>query len=383
MGSGVRVAQMTSVHPADDVRILHRECRTLAEAGYDVRLIAPSGAAPPPVAGVTVCGIGSADGRLQRMTRLAVRAYRAARRLRARVYHLHDPELIPVGLALKVGGGRVIYDAHEDLPLLIAIKDWIHPMLRRPIAMLSNLVEAVAAHVFDGVVAATPAIGARFPNGKVVIVQNFPDVQELEPPASAVPYAERAGVAVYVGALTPERSVTQMAEAARLLPADLDPRFVLAGRFSPESLAADAQRIGGDRRIEIVGPLDRAGVRAQLSRARVGLVVLQPVRNHIDSYPTKLFEYMAAGLPVVASDFPLWRRIVDASGCGLLADPTDPQSIADAVEQLLRHPAEAEAMGRRGRRAVEASYTWEPQGRALVALYRRLTASEPRRYADR
>lgn len=104
----------------------------------------------------------------------------------------------------------------------------------------------------------------------------------------------------------------------------------------------------------------------------MGLVTLAPIPNYIESYPTKLFEYMAAGVPVVASDFPLWRSIVDGAGCGLLVDPADPQQIADAIDWLIDHPEEAARMGENGRRAAHDTYNWQGEASKLRALYAKL-----------
>ncbi len=109
-----------------------------------------------------------------------------------------------------------------------------------------------------------------------------------------------------------------------------------------------------------------------MAACRLGLVTFLPAPNHTESQPNKLFEYMAAGLPVVASDFPLWRHIVESSQCGLLVDPSDPGKIAEAIEWILRHPQEAEAMGRRGAEAVRQTYNWGSEAKTLLDLYRQL-----------
>ena len=97
--------------------------------------------------------------------------------------------------------------------------------------------------------------------------------------------------------------------------------------------------------------------------------LLHPKPNYVESQPVKLYEYMTAGLPVIASDFPYWRRIVDEAGCGLLVDPKDPEAIADAIEWLWRNPEEAEEMGKRGREAVFARYNWRAEVPKLLGLY--------------
>lgn len=111
---------------------------------------------------------------------------------------------------------------------------------------------------------------------------------------------------------------------------------------------------------------------ALLGHARIGLVLLHPTPNYYDALPVKLFEYMSAGVPVIASDFPLWRKIIEGAGCGLVADPLDPHAIASAIEWLLTHPDEAEAMGKRGQEAVRKLYNWEHEAKALINFYERL-----------
>jgi glycosyltransferase involved in cell wall biosynthesis len=371
----VRVAHVTTVHPSDDPRIYLKECATLAAAGYEVVLIG-QGAAPSTDVGVRFVSIGVAHGRLSRMIVQPMRVLLAARRVRARLYHLHDPELLPVGVILRLFGARVVYDAHEDLPRQIAYKPYLPEWVRKPVAVAAATMEQGAARILDAVVAATPRIAARFPEARVALVQNFPTTREFgEPPPHG--YAERPPLVAYVGRLTPEVGARVMADAARILIWDRrDLRVVLAGPAEP-ALAADLRARTVPAPVELPGRIGRPEVVGLLHGARVGLVLFQPVANYVEAYPTKLFEYMASELPVVASDFPVWRDIVADVDCGLLVDPTDPEAVAEAVRTLLDDPERAAAMGRRGRAAVMERYRWEPQGERLVGLYRRILAADP------
>jgi glycosyltransferase involved in cell wall biosynthesis len=121
--------------------------------------------------------------------------------------------------------------------------------------------------------------------------------------------------------------------------------------------------------------LGRDGVREVMARSRAGLVTLLPLPSYLDSLPIKMFEYMSAGLPVIASDFPLWRGIVQAHACGLCVDPEDPAVIAQAIAQVLADPAAAQAMGQAGQEAVHAHYHWPRAQAELLALYRSLLPS--------
>jgi glycosyltransferase involved in cell wall biosynthesis len=363
---------VSSVHRADDPRVLTKECATLADGGYDVRLVTPEPRIDPP-AGVTHVVVPRRAGRLARLARTVPAVYRAARSQRAEVYHLHDPELLPIGLLLR-RRGRVVYDAHEDLGNQVRHKPWIPPLLRGPIGWLAGAIERAAARRLSAVVVATPTIARRIAARPTVVVRNLARLEEFGRDDGSRPHATRDPVVAYVGSVSVPRGAREMVRALGALPARSGARLRIGGEFSPPELRSELAAMPGWERVEALGWLDRRGVAALLGSARVGLVCLHPTPSYLDSYPVKLFEYMAAGLPVVASDFPLWRSIVAEAGCGILVDPLDPEAIAGALERLLADPGAAEEMGRRGRAAVEERWSWEPEGRKLLALYASLTA---------
>ncbi len=363
---------MTSVHPWDDVRIYHKECRTLAAAGYDVYLIAPKEVPEESLeertGGVKVIGVRRRRGRIWRMSLTTLEVLKHAIRLRADIYHFHDPELIPVGVLLRLLGKRVIYDVHEDVPKQILSKTWIPSGFRGIVAKSAHLVEMVAARLLSGFVAATPSIAKRYPAPKTVVVHNFPLLREVAGELFK-PYKERSNSVVYVGGISASRGAVEMVRAMEFLPTELSARLQLAGTFESALLEDTLQDLPGWRHVEFLGWIGRDGVVRLLNEARVGLVVLHPQPNYIDSIPVKLFEYLGAGIPVVASDFPLWRQIIGDCKCGLLVDPLNPRAIADAIAWLLKHPEEAEVMGSRGREAVLKRFNWEQEAEKLLRFY--------------
>jgi glycosyltransferase involved in cell wall biosynthesis len=370
----MKIVHLTSAHPILDARILHKEAATAAAAGHEVVLVGVGEGDGRTVRGVrlrTVTGAGG--GRLGRMTGTVARVLRAAWAEGAEVYHFHDPELIPAGLRLKLRGRRVVYDAHEDLPAQILSKHWIPSWLRRPVARAVALFEGGAARLFDAVVVANPGHAERYPAPRTVTVRNLPDLAEFA--AAPAPEATRAPAAIYVGALTRARGALEMVRAMALLPPSCPARLWLGGRFSEPGLETACREEPGWSRVDYLGWVERGKLAERLARARLGVVVLHPTPQHHTSYSTKLFEYMAAGLPLVVSDLPINREIVDPACCGLVVDPRDPAAIAGAIRWLLEHPAEAEAMGRRGRAAVEERYNWQHEALALLALYERFRPS--------
>jgi glycosyltransferase involved in cell wall biosynthesis len=189
-------------------------------------------------------------------------------------------------------------------------------------------------------------------------------------------YAARPMLVAYVGRITEAVGARTMAEAATHLQR-AGVRTVLAGPIDP-ALESELRRTTASADVDFPGWLGRSEVQTLLGTARVGIVLFQPVGNYVEAYPTKLFEYMASGVPVVASDFPLWRQIVESAGCGLLVDPTDSRAVASAIDRLLADPEGSAEMGARGRRAVLAEYQWEGQADRLTDLYTRLLTRSAR-----
>jgi len=366
--ASLKVVHLSSAHFAADTRILHRECESLVKAGHDVTLVAQH-EKNTIVRGVKIKALRNPESRWKRWTAALWRLYRDVARLHADLYHFHDPELIPVGMWLSLRGKRVIYDAHEDLPNTFAYKYYIPAFARETLGWLAGRIEDLAVQRFAAVVAATPTIAKRFSkyNTNTVVVRNFPSLAELAH-GSNLPWNERPPLVVYVGSMAPERGFREAMAAISLLPLDLNARLVFAGPLTPQ-LREQMSRLAGSDRTDLLGLLDRGEVISLLGRARVGLVPLHRMPNFVNALPVKLFEYMSAGVPVVASDFPLWRQIVEDASCGLLVDPQDSHGMARAIEHLLTHPEEAQQMGARGREAIERSYNWKTEEQQLLALY--------------
>jgi glycosyltransferase involved in cell wall biosynthesis len=163
--------------------------------------------------------------------------------------------------------------------------------------------------------------------------------------------------------------------AAMALVSEPQARLVIAGEIRPPELEAEFRSAPGWERVDFLGWLPRRDVAALLREARVGVLTFLPVAGHEDALPNKLFEYMAAGIPVVASYFPLWQRIIEEAGCGIAVDPRDSTAIAAAIDRLLAHGREATDMGERGRLAFQSTYSWDGEAAKLLALYERLAGT--------
>lgn len=371
------ILHLTTLHPRFDPRIFVKEAQTLAShLPHKVVLMVADGRGNAKEGLVFIHDLGNlSGGRLLRMVRGPWRAFAAVIRIKPAIVHFHDPELIPVGLLLKAIGYKIIYDVHEDVPRQTLSKHYLPWIIRKPVAWLIKLLEWFAANVSNAIVPATPKIADRFPAVKTVTVQNFPISNELVVPDGTV-YNKRGFCFAYIGGIAMIRGAVEMIRAFDYMNDVVDAKLELAGEFSPSNLEDSIRELPGWALVNYHGQVSRAKVGHIMSKVRAGLVLFHPLPNHIDAQPNKMFEYMSAGLPVIASDFPLWRRIIEGAGCGLLVDPMNPQAIAEAMRWILNHPAEAEAMGECGRRAVEMTYNWDAEASKLLDLYNKLLSNK-------
>ena len=362
-----KVAHLTSVHPASDTRIAYRECATLAQAGYDVVLIAAGGLAEVP-AGVRLHTVPLPRNRFERMTRTIWNVFRAALAERADVYHFHDPELMGVGLALRALGARVVFDVHEDIPQDIIDKPWILPALRRPVSRASEFMLRTLQRCYSAIVAATPAIARRFANRRTIVVANYPRIEEL-PQAAGEQFSDRGRGVVYLGAITELRCIQEIVSAFSSEKLSPDIRLRLAGHFENELLEQRVRSMPGWGRVEFLGFCRRSEVSGVLGSVRAGLLLFRQAANHEEAMPTKLFEYLGAGLPVIISDTLQCSSIIRENRCGVVVDPADRDAIARAITWIVENPETAQAMGERGRRLVRERYLWSSEANKLTRLY--------------
>ena len=371
MQKNINVAHLSSVHPRLDSRILFKECRSLSAAGFQVSLVVADGKGDAEIDGVRIYDVGYVSGRVRRMLVTSRRVLKRALALDAQVYHLHDPELLLIAGSLVRAGKTVIFDAHEDVPVQIRGKPHIHPWLRPLLSRLYGAFESSVARRLDAVVTATPFIRDKFlkVNPHSVDINNFPIPDELVSQRDSRESSQHR--VCYVGAISLNRGIREIVKAINIVGSNAE--LVLCGKFEDEQVRREVETFEGWRRVDALGWLDRDGVRDALSRCVAGLVTLHPKENYVDALPVKMFEYMSAGLPVICSNFPLWRNIVEDSDCGVCVDPGKPEEIAAAIDFLVQNPARATEMGENGRQAIERRYNWPAEERKLIELYKQLT----------
>ncbi|TVQ80656.1 MAG: glycosyltransferase [Bradymonadales bacterium] len=361
------IVQLTSAHPALDNRIFFKECVSLARSGYDVTLIAPH-TKNEVVQGVRIIKLPVFKNRLVRWLTNPLLVFFKAIRQRARLYHFHDPELIPVGLALRLFGKVVVYDIHEDYVSSIQQKEYLPKSIARMTAPIFGCLEQLAANSFQQIIA-EKYYSRRFPHS--IEVLNYPKIDKLPPPATS--HEGDSPRFIYTGNVTVNRGALIHANIVNLLPT-AEVHFV---GHCTHGLVARMQAIAGQNRsrlffhgVDRYLPFSEIESFYQAGAWTAGLAIFPDVAHYREKELTKFFEYMAYGLPIIASNFLVWRRLIEGHSSGICIDPADTKAIVAALHQVSL-PQQASTMGKCGREAV-GNYLWQGQEEKLLGFYRSL-----------
>ncbi|MDY0216007.1 MAG: glycosyltransferase [Bacteroidales bacterium] len=364
----MKVCHITSAHSWDDVRIFRKECTSLAQNGFEVYLLAYE-ADEGRRNGVHVVSAGKRPlSRFSRMYSGVNHIVRLALELDVDIYHIHDPELLRKSSVFIKKGKKLIYDAHEDLPEQIKSKHWIPLYIRNSISYFVQFFLNFTISRISATVSATPIIQQKLKkiNPNAINVSNFPLLEELD-------FVEqdlvKKNAFCYVGGLFITRGLIEMLDAIR----HVDSKLCLAGKFSPESLETEAKNHKSWNKVEYLGFINRKEVYELMSSSIAGLVILHPTQSYRDSLPIKMFEYMSAGIPVICSDFELWKSIVEQEKCGICVNPMNTDEIAAAMNFIKNNPDKAILMGKNGKDSILKKYNWNIESKKMIALYHSLS----------
>ncbi len=363
---------------------VYKEALSLAGLGHRLTILAwdraaelaPDEALSQSIRIIRVQGIASAYGVGAAQIRQLPRFWRAClfrlKQLDPDLVHCHDFDTLPAGLWWGLRRRRpVIYDAHEYYADLVRprLKGLSGALLYQAI----RLAETAGARLAAGVVTVDETLGARYRrlNRRVVIVGHYPSRGFFSEPAQVFAGPELR--LLYTGRLSADRGLLVYIDLLRSLrAAGIPARLSLAGVFTPaeEELRFRAAARGLEAWIEVLGWLPYERIPAALCSADIGLALLQPEPRYVAALPVKLFEYMAAGLPVLASDFPPIRHVVESADCGMCVDPTQVNAAFSVIQRWWQNPSYARQLGEHARQAVLDGYNWESLIERLDTLYR-------------
>lgn len=380
MGPGSLVCFLSSAHGPQDKRVFQKEARALQEAGLSVTHLCPARdgevARDETVQGIRIRRYRRGRGIRGRVLGLP-RLVREAFREEADVYHCNEVDSWLAGLvAARLRGSKVVFDVHEHYPSIFATRHVPLP-LRSLASRFIRFLFKVLSPATDGLVFAKLTVADDFPRDHPVttIVRNVPPLRLLEVLPERRGEADQRVVAVHTGVIRRARGWPQMIDALALTTPRLSLHVV--GEFTDGTGSAFDERVGE------LGLADRVLVEpwlpfheafARLLGADIGLILFQPnIQNHVFASPHKLFDYMLAGLPVIAPAFAIEvADILTRYECGILVDSADPSDIAAALDRLARSSELRREMGLRGRRAVLEELNWEQESAKLLELYRRI-----------
>jgi glycosyltransferase involved in cell wall biosynthesis len=362
----VRICHLTSVHPRYDVRIFFKECKYLS-VYYDVYLLVADGKGNEEIENIHIIDIGKPAGRLKRMFSTSYLMYYKAIDLDCNIYHFHDPELIFTGAKLVRKGKKVIYDVHEDVPRQIKSKYYYNIFIRVFASFFIEKVEKHFAPKFNAIITATEYIKKRFQkmNHLTEEVCNFPIMNS---PYTTSTFERGENRICYIGGISAQRGIKELIE---IFDKNNDYFLELAGEIESSKTAILINSIDTER-IKYRGVINREEVEELIGMSKIGLVLLHPTPNHLNSLPIKMFEYMAGGIPVIASEFPLWKRIIEDNNCGICVNPFDLEAIRKAIRFLIDNEEERVTMGENGRNTVLKKYLWDMEAVKLHGIYRKL-----------
>lgn len=357
----IKVVSITSAHPRYDTRIFHKICKSLSKK-FDVSLIVADGKGDTVKDDIKIFDVGTSKGRLDRVLNSVKKIFKEAVELNADIYHLHDPELIPVGLKLKEKGKKVIFDSHEDIPKQIMGKHYLNTPGKKCLSFLYGIYEKKYMGKFDFVISATPFIRDKFISYgiKSIDINNYPLLYEF----SDIQHKSKNNIC-YIGLLYETRGIREIVKALE----QVNTTLIIAGKFFNKEFKREIMSLQGWKNTDYRGFVGREEIKEIISSSIAGLVTLHPTPSYIESLPVKMFEYMGGGIPVIASDFEYWKKIIDKEKCGICVNPYKPDEIAQAMEYFIHNPDEAKLMGENGRKAVFQKYNWSNEEKKLLQLY--------------
>jgi glycosyltransferase involved in cell wall biosynthesis len=367
MNAKVKVCHITSGHPRFDTRIYHKECVSLAKAGYDVSLIVNDIIDDIVLGDVKIISTSKNPNTKWKRVALTKKQMHLAIECDCDIYHLHEPNLLFVGRKLKKMGKSVIFDSHEDFPKHISQSLPLPKLMKKLISILYSNIEKHLVKKFDALIGVSPQIVERLnkSNKNSYMITNYPFKENNQ----WLPRKNKKNIA-FVGGISSQWNHINILDAIEEIE---NITYTLAGYGNKDYISKLKQHPAWSK-VDYRGHVTKLEVEEIYTNASLGLVL-----NYSDQVKdvgtlgnTKLFECMNYYLPVLCTNYTLWQTILDKYDCGYTVNPLDPQSIRVAITEALSNSEELVQKGKNGKKAVDTEYNWETQNLILLKIYKKI-----------
>jgi len=369
-GIKLRVFIFTSVHFWNDTRIFQKQAKSLAKY-FQVELHAPAEFVYKEIDAIKVFGLPRWSKEVERK-KIRKIIWQRIRNSNADVYHFHDPELLFIALFAQVFFKKpMIYDVHEHYPKMILDKQWIPKILRYPISIFVDGLERVIPFFLSGVIYATSLIGERFRKKNSICIANYPLLFK-----SNYGVLKKKHQIIYVGGITIVRGILELIKAFKIVTEKFHSiQLFMVGKYYHKSFKKEVtqliRKLNLESQVRYFDHMLYDQLLPLIIESKIGMVTYLPYANNMIGLPNKLFEYMSCGTAVIASNFRLYKEIINDSGCGLLVDPTKPDKIAERIIYMLHNDIYIK-YGLNGKNAVMHKYNWDSQEEKLIHFYTKI-----------
>lgn len=370
----IRVCHVTSAHTRYDVRIFHKECKSLANNGFDVTLLVNDNLPNEFIDGVKIVSTKlKPKNRYERMVKAKKYIKKNMIDIDANIYHFHDPELLLEADWIKNKGKKVIFDFHEDVPQQILYKKWIPQKVRRIVSLVYKIYEKNKAKKYDALITVTPKFVDRLSqiNPNTIMITNYPIFREKY----RIDNSTKKRAICFAGGITPQWHHENIIKAIEKIE---DIEYILAGSGSQEYIN-QLQTLEGWKKVRYLGRVPYEKVQEIYSESMMGIALLSnntQVGDEGTLGNTKIFEFMEAGLPIICSNNKLWKEIIEKYECGIVVDPNNVMEIQKEIKKVLNNKSSILTMGKNGRKACEVEFNWASQEELLDQVYKKVITGD-------
>ncbi len=365
-----KVCHITSAHHPLDDRIFYKECLSLSKY-YKVFIIAPYHQ-DFIEQGINIVHVKQFNQRIFRFLCLPFLIFLKVLKMKPKIVHFHDPDLIPLGFLLKLLGYKVIYDAHEFYEVQITSKPYLSQFQKKIFSKFYLFLERLSIRFFnhiiyvvDNEVVQLKANTIKGFKEKYRIIHNFPDTHLFNQNSVNKNTESRIISLVYVGGLTKKRGIKEVITALEEIN---NVQLILAGQWESEKYFEECKTLNAFHKVKYLGLLNHTEVPNVIESCDIGICLLYPTPNHKLALPIKIFEYFAAKKPVITNNFKLWMQYF--SGACLFIDIFNKEEIINTITDLIKNPEKRLELGTNGYKLVHTKYNWENEGKKLIEIYK-------------